>query len=422
MIFNLMVLLMVLAITYFHYAQGLLSSLISMTIALLAAAVAIGCHEALVAGLLGGRMADSAAGLSMVAIFAVIYVVARIITDKIVPGNITTFLYLDKIGAGVCGFVAALAAVGVFATAVQTLPWAAKGGLMHARLEFDDQRNVVQPRADGRGDEDATYLEIKNENPTAADDLGLWIPADSFVTGLVAQQSAEGALGSGVSFSSIHPDFLQQIYRARVGLTPGARHSALTVKGKNHVSIDTENGLFAPASPIRQIDSEIKQVRDRSLEANLTAPPGETLLVIRVSIDAAAADGDDLFRFSPANVRLVAGGNNYHPIGTLEDATLLVANRFDDPLFVRIPAGRANVDLVFRVPDTALVETREPTSLTLKAGIFLEVKRLARLDLGSKVAQIRLPENAGPNGRTVLRKSLIGEEIRKILPAWTDKK
>ena len=58
MIFSTIVILLILAIAFFHYLQGFLSATLSAICAIIAAALALSLHEPLVGWLLRGKFAD----------------------------------------------------------------------------------------------------------------------------------------------------------------------------------------------------------------------------------------------------------------------------------------------------------------------------------------------------------------------------
>ena len=99
---TLIVLVLVGAITYFHYVQGLFSAALSAMIAVIAAVLAFSFHEPIVR-LLGGKMADQAAAVALVGVFAITYFALRFLFDKYIPGNVQVPLMADKIGGAFMG-------------------------------------------------------------------------------------------------------------------------------------------------------------------------------------------------------------------------------------------------------------------------------------------------------------------------------
>ena len=248
----------------------------------------------------------------------------------------------------------------------------------------------------------------------------MWIPADRFVIGLVSAQSSEGALAADRPFTTIHPSFLQQLYMGRLGIETGGQRSASNLGKSPDFKLADGQALFAPQGELPQLDAEIDQIRKRQLDPTITSTPTEMLFVVRVNMHGSTVDGDRLFRFSPGAIRLVANGRDFHPIGTLEDAKLLVSNRIDDFIFAKPEQGRpVCFDLVFKLPKDAFAVDASETTLTVKDGVFIEIKRLARFDLSKLTIAKENPTYDQSAARTVLRKTATGEKIKQILPGWT---
>src|SRR5262245_53307552 len=117
MIFNILIFAAVAGIAYFHYAQGFFSATFSTVCAIVAAALAVSYHEALVVSLLGGKMADYANSVCLVAVFGIVYILLRTLLDKAVPGNIRLPVIVDRVGGAIMGVIAAIFTGGVFALA-----------------------------------------------------------------------------------------------------------------------------------------------------------------------------------------------------------------------------------------------------------------------------------------------------------------
>src|SRR3954470_22213085 len=104
MLFSLFVIVFVGIIAYWHYLQGFFSAAISAILAIIAALVALGYQEEVV-NLLGGKFSDQAHAMVLVALFAVTYLVLRVIFDKAIPGNVRFPVLLDRIGAPIMGII-----------------------------------------------------------------------------------------------------------------------------------------------------------------------------------------------------------------------------------------------------------------------------------------------------------------------------
>src|SRR4051794_5355662 len=101
MILNIVVILLVALVAYLHFVQGLLTGLISVVLGVLAAVLAMNYFESMAEWLSGGKHNDEAQGLCLISLFALIYLVGRIVFDRFTPGNVRLPFLLDKIGGAV---------------------------------------------------------------------------------------------------------------------------------------------------------------------------------------------------------------------------------------------------------------------------------------------------------------------------------
>lgn len=405
MLFNILIVLLVAAVVYFHYAQGFFSSMISMVLAIFAGTFAVSLHEWIIASLLGGAAADYAVALVLCGTFAAVYIVGRLIFDFLVPGNVQVPVTFDRIGAILCGFVAAIFGVGNVALAAQSLP-TGHSFMTFTRYEFELRDNVRYPAEGRRRTLDANEFMIANDPPRPEDERGLWLPVDQWLASFVAFQSSAGPLSGFGDFASVHPNFPLELQNQRIGIEPGAKITALNLAGRQFVNVD---GVFS-MDRVRQIDHDPIEARDRGLPPEVVAGSGEFLLVVRTVVDANTADKGKLMRFSPAAVRLVAAGQEFHPLGTLERGRVLVSNRFDDSLFVHFDNGQTStIDLVFRVPRDTVSTGDGSGGFAMKPGAFLEFKRFGRVSL----AEMRITPGLGQSipASGVIRKKLVMDRI-----------
>src|SRR4051794_26490832 len=142
MIFAIIIIVLVGFVAFFHYTQGFWSATLSAMITIFAAALAVGYHESVVDTLLKGKMSDQANAIALVGIFALTYLILRVIADKAIPGNLRLPVILDKVGAGIMGFIAAIFAVGIVAVAAQTLPFG-PGVAGYVRYPMHEDREVA---------------------------------------------------------------------------------------------------------------------------------------------------------------------------------------------------------------------------------------------------------------------------------------
>ena len=204
MILGTILLLLCLAVAFFHYIQGLLSSFLSAVLVTFAAVIAIGMHESLAKVLVGMKWPEQAASISLVIIFAATYIILRVLFDMLIPGNVRFPAIVEKVGAGVFGLWVGLLATGILAIAAQTLPlWPTIGGYARYDVQLDRTYTI---KIDNRG------YDAKNDTEMIADTFDpamqnhLWFHQDDLVLALAARQSDSGALRGDVQWSTVHPD------------------------------------------------------------------------------------------------------------------------------------------------------------------------------------------------------------------------
>jgi len=395
MIFSIIIILLVGIVAYFHYLQGLFSSTLSLVFAVVAAALAMGWHEKVISSLLAGRYADQASAMVVCGLFAGIYLILRIISDKVVSGAVLVPVLADRVGGGVIGVVVGLIAGGIVAFAAQTMPFgAAIGG--YSRLPMNDERSVVIPPAAGRSQSrDAmVYDELTAENLAAAQ-TGMFVPADDFLIGLVSTMSS-GSLSTDTPLSAIHPDWLLELFGQRIGVEPGGKHTAVNSDKGQQVKVDATLTLL---QGIAQRDGEIKDLRPMTLDKIRRPEAGKIFVVVPTTWTKEAADGDWLVRFSAGGVRLVANGKNHFPLGTVEASGQLVVAKPDDYLFASAKTRDARIAFLFEVDPTDLLAAG---TAAVRDGVLFEGKRLARVDLSGKVAEPKSSVNVQDD---VLRKT-----------------
>src|SRR4051812_9860723 len=161
MLFSLIVIVLIGLIAYWHYLQGFFSSAISAILAIIAALVAVGYHEQVVA-MIGGKFNDQASAIALVCLFALTYGLLRVIFDMAIPGNVRFPVLLDRIGAPIMGVIAGIFAVGVWAIAAQTLPFGPSiAGYQRFPVSFD--KSIIIHQSGKQSDADAVYDEVDSE-------------------------------------------------------------------------------------------------------------------------------------------------------------------------------------------------------------------------------------------------------------------
>lgn len=391
MILSIILLILLLIIAYFHYMEGFFSAAMSAIMAAIAAIVAVAYHETLVNLLLRGKLADQAHAIALVCLFAITYLILRLIFDKAIPGNLRFPVILDKVGAGVMGILAGLFGVGVLAIAIQSLPFGPSiAGYSRFAMTFDKSAQISVKEFSRQQDAIFDVLTKPESFPKNEDPQSIWLSPDSLVLALVSHVTEpEGSLSVGRPFADKHPDYLQELFGQRVGIQSGSKHTA--TEGKTSVTAAFTAPSFPQADQERMTDGDaaigIRGKGSQEVTTKLSPvkkpDPGKTLLVLRTTFSHEDADiKSGLFAFTPASIRLVANRVNYFPIGTLEGGRILYVNWPDDQLFV---TGDKAADLVFEVDDNAVLAAADPANKKaprkIKEGVFLEAKRMSHVAL-----------------------------------------
>ena len=420
MFLTIIIIVFVLAIAFFHYTQGFFSATLSAIIAIVSAVLAFSYHESVVEALLGGRFSNAAHAMVLAVMFGGIYMVLRIAFDKMIPGNVQFPVIVDKIGGAAMGLVAGIFAGGIIAIVAQYLPLMPSVGGYSRYATADTRTVVVPPEATGRRAFDSEVWDsLKSETPgklEEQDKQTMILPMDDIVVNTVSHLSDGGSLGWDRPLASVHPDFLGELFAQRLGIQTGASRVA------TRAALGPVETYRVESLPRR--DHEYKDVRQRPLETTPLKPKAnEVLVVARVMFTRAAPDKDGNVRFSPGSIRLVAptgpGADaamvNYYPVGTVDDAKVLHASAMDDFLFVEARGADRGADLAFLV-DKAAFEPTQGQALKFLPGTFLEVKRMARVDLGGQDVKPPTAYKASENIKVLRKKQPAQPEATAAQP------
>src|SRR5688500_3182203 len=142
MLFSIIIIVLLGLIAYFHFAQGLFAATVSAVCAGIAALMAFSYHETINARYTGGAMASYGNAVMLCGLFALIYLVLRLLIDNMMPGNVRYPVLMDRIGAAVMGVVAGFFATAIVAIAAQELPFGPTIA-MYSAYPVDDVEMVV---------------------------------------------------------------------------------------------------------------------------------------------------------------------------------------------------------------------------------------------------------------------------------------
>ena len=428
MIFSVILLGLCGVVAFFQYVQGFFSATISAILAVIAAIVAMGWYEQAAPLLFNAKIYDQAASISLVVIFAVVYILPRLVIDSFVPGNVRVPFIVEKVGAGAMGLIAGLVCTGIVAVAADALPFGPTIG-MYARFGTTDQKDAMYAGPNSQMLDTQTYDVFTGDKIDANDRThsGVWLHQDDLVVSLAETASGgSGSLSNDRPFAAVHPDLLDELYAQRMGIQPGAKHSAVNTAQAQLVTV---KGIYTPPRPIPQVDGEPVAMRVSGAEpppSTVTADGDQIVLVVRMNFAGKdlADDTDNLLRFSAGAIRLVAGlpdsgapFKNYYPVATLDARGTAVAARPDDFLLADM-AGARTVDFVFVVDRDHVMggdETKPP--FHIPAGAFVEFKRYGVCDISGQTVEYGPPPNSDKT--PVIRKPMIDSVLAKTDGLWT---
>jgi hypothetical protein len=426
MIFCLILFALTGVIAFFHYTQGCFSATISAILAAIAAIVALGWYEQVAPLLFNAKIYDQAASVSLVVIFAVTYILPRLIIDSLVPGNVRLPVIVDKVGAAAMGLIAGLIGTGIVAVAADALPFGPTIG-MYSRFATSDQHvtgGYIGPNGQSQDTVNNDVVTADKIDPDDPNKSHVWLAQDDLVVGLEERVSADnGSLAFDSPFTSVHPDLLDELYAQRLGIQPGAKHS--TAATDQTVSV---KGIYTPPKPIPQVDGEPSQMRNGAQPppATVAADADQAVLVVRMSFSGKdlADDSDNLLRFSSGALRLMTGQpdngvpfKDYYPVATLDARGVAVACRPDDFLFADL-SGARTIDFVFVVGRDHLISGDvNKAPFQFPPGSFVEFKRYGLVDLSGKAVNYGPPPNKDKT--PVIRKPDVAKILEKTDGIWT---
>ncbi|MBN1766632.1 MAG: CvpA family protein [Sedimentisphaerales bacterium] len=350
--------LTLLLVYYQALKEGLFSSMIMAVESVVAAIVALNFYEPLGSVLnnfsaLLGKMGPQ--GISMLGVFVLTLVLLRLLTDRIVKGNMIFPDMMNKAGGAVFSFISAMTITGMMALAIQSMPVSA------VFLGFDRYGEQLDAPEAGRQ---------------------LWPGGDRLLLAMMKQVSTHCFAGQN-SFAQQHPDMLYEMYLNRV------------------VPADQEGSRKEAGADV--LDVRGAWVLDREFrEAPLQS--GEQYIVVKVYItrgsgergDRGSVDSDGAVRFGRGHFRLVgynpaehnSPGTSQYPIGIIEpDGSGLELLSFTEGQY--FASGRSpEVDLLFKWPKSVPPQ-------------YIEFKRSARagVRIGSESVESEQPSDNQPPER-----------------------
>ncbi len=300
MAFNLVSLVLVLAVTFMHSIFGFFSGLINVFCSVAAIAITFGFYEALNDFITKsfGLHPGYTEPICFIALFVISMAVLRALADNYIRGNVKLPMAVDLAGAGVCGFINAQLFVGMLVLGVLMLPIGGRvlGFSAWERNEYNEQ------------DPDHPQL-------TKFDRNHLWLRSDEFAAGLFKLISG-GSMRGTTAFASVYPNFSEAVFFSTNTVQPESTPSPFR-KDKGRDADGFEKGLrvegwWEESDPIEgryRKEVPTKRYPQPDYERVEFKPaPGMKLIVTRLHLDRTAADRDkrtSMHLFRPTMIRLV---------------------------------------------------------------------------------------------------------------------
>jgi hypothetical protein len=285
MILNILIIAFVLAVAYWSAMQGLFSSLLHLAMVIAAGALALAVWEPITLAFLLGFKPAIAWGLGLVVPFAVILLVLRLVSDKLVPANVNVIHLADLLGGGGLGALAGILTAGVTLIGVGFLP-------------FGPSLGGHQPYSPDR------YGQV------TATDSALWLAVDRWAFGFYEMLASHGgwsggAFTSGAPLAQYQPDLAKQAALVRLRPDPFSSVAA-TPEAVNVETVLTQRWPEVTGPAKKPLQPAVTAVAARGDVA--TNAVNRKLVVVETKWEKTAGvyDTDSKLRVPPSQIRLIA--------------------------------------------------------------------------------------------------------------------
>jgi len=230
MIASLVVLLLILAIIFRQYIKAaIVPSFLSMMSSVVGMIVAMAYYAPLSEFILSkGYGGAWAAPSCLILLFIITTLVFNAIGNAFIKTAIDFSAMVDKLICCICGAVAGIIFSGILLMAVTMMPLAEKW----------------------------PYARFDTESPDITIPSNTIIPSDSITAGLFSVTS-KGALSSKKNFSSLNPDFVNQIHANKIGTSEGV----LNIAGKDAIKL-SKTSVWRPDDYLKDASTNEEYDRD----------------------------------------------------------------------------------------------------------------------------------------------------------------
>ncbi|MEM1209043.1 MAG: hypothetical protein AAGI54_07220 [Planctomycetota bacterium] len=330
MLLNIILILFLLFTIYWWGSQGLFSSLLHLVVTIVAGALALCLWEPIATRMLGAGIAPMAWAIALILPFAVALVLLRLLSDRLIRGNVQHQPILSWVFGGALGLFSGILSAGIVVIGLGFMPYTPDLG-------------GVQPYA------------IATTNNAVVDNPGggqLWVPVDDMTEGFYDYLS-RGAFGTSTPLAQYQPDLAQQAHLSRLALDENASRTA-------HPDNVAVASLLAHPVQVAGLPDDIAATLGTAYQRS-----GYQLLVLETEWDNTGAattyDRDATARVFWNQVRLVTDADStgkpasvYGPVGiTQEDVTTgeRVYRPWDDAETYAFATRKEPLVFLFLVPD-----------------------------------------------------------------------
>ncbi|MBP7933106.1 MAG: CvpA family protein [Phycisphaerae bacterium] len=384
--FSLFAVVLILTITFFQGLQGLFSAVISCFLTIMAVALAFGLYEDIYYAFLLERQPDHGRAFALMAVFILSLLILRTVFDMLITGNMRFPILVDRIGGGVVGLFTAMLIVGTLAVGLQMLPFGTTFLGFSRYQPVDKSTGQILASTSDKPEEVRSYPTKINWSTTELRPRSMWLSPDG-LTVSVASHLSGNALHGRTSMATIYPNLLHSLYAARSGYFRETRHAVPA----GVVRVERYDNLPPRSLYLRESPKEGSRSNETPITLKLSTEqpaPGHKWVVVRVTIDSAARDEDNVHRFTTEQVRLVGGDK---ADGPAKEYFLVGVNLPHLPRWVRLYRGeqvtrdsdQLKVDWIFEVPDNPGFQPR-----------FVEFKQNARAEIPVQVVDPKKPKAA----------------------------
>ncbi len=214
MILNIIVVIFVLGVGYAWMIRGMFNAFIHLLCAIAAGAIAFAFWEMLAIKLIElspergffSFLEGISWGVALVVPFVIVFLLLRVLTDKLIPSNIRNATVIDYAGGGICGLATGVLCAGILVLGIQS---------MRLPTDFLGYQPLAYSEDRAKGDGSLVRADT------------LWIPVDQ-LTAMAYQQLSIGTMSTGEPLAKWYPELELVGTASRISPKNGSGRNAIT--------------------------------------------------------------------------------------------------------------------------------------------------------------------------------------------------